>query len=518
MNSGASLTVGQDDRKLRFSPDDLELFSSASHDRNPLHMSADYARKTPYGNCVVFGVLGGLACLGALNGRPGFHLSSITLDFISPMFAGTGYTIKTNDDGPRTATARIYDGRLLMLKMTATFAEGPIAEGPITEMASNPYAPTSRLEAADPDAASWFAGLTISGQYAPSAKLLRIIERRLSLATKGVGTIHVAALMWCSYLIGMELPGRRALFSRLSLKFAAAGKSLDTRLSYQATVAAFDRRFDLLRISAKLCGDEAELASADLKAFVRQNFSLASNATVESLLPRSAALDGQVALVVGASRGLGAGLTQFLSMQAATVLANYHKSRAEAEELKEALSDAPGEIVLQQGDGGDPEVCRQMGSEIERRYGRLDCLVCNACPPLHPLWLEPGAARRISEYIGKSCALVASPMSAFLPALSASGGWCVVVSSVVAHGQPPAEWPHYVSAKCAIEGLVRVAAVEYPSVSFLLVRPPGLLTDFTNTPLSRQEAIAPESVAAKVVRRLLGPPSPGRVEVLDDFQ
>src|SRR5205085_4887261 len=128
MNSGASFTAGQGDRKLRFSPDDLELFSSASHDRNPLHMSADYARKTPYGNCVVFGVLGGVACRGALNGRPGFHLSSITLEFISLMFAGTGYRIKTNDDGPRTATAKIYEGRLLMLEMTATFDEWPMSE------------------------------------------------------------------------------------------------------------------------------------------------------------------------------------------------------------------------------------------------------------------------------------------------------------------------------------------------------------------------------------------------------
>ena len=55
MNPGANLTDVQDNRKLRFSPDDLELFSSASHDRNPLHMSADYARKTSYGDRIVFG-------------------------------------------------------------------------------------------------------------------------------------------------------------------------------------------------------------------------------------------------------------------------------------------------------------------------------------------------------------------------------------------------------------------------------------------------------------------------------
>jgi NAD(P)-dependent dehydrogenase (short-subunit alcohol dehydrogenase family)/acyl dehydratase len=513
MNSGAGLTEVRGDRELCFSPDDLELFSSASHDRNPLHTSADYARKTPYGDRVVFGVFGGLACLGGLNGRPDYHLSGVTLDFVNPMFVGVDYTIKITDEDPRRATAKIHDGRLLMLKMTATFAEGRIAE-PGGNF--QPLAP--RREAADPDAASLSAGFMVDGEYGPSPAHLRAIVQRLGLASKGVGAIHVAALMWCSYLVGMEMPGRCALFSRLSLKFAAPQKAPAARLSYQAKVASFDKRFDLLRINAGLSGDGAEVASADLKAFVRQNFSIASEATVESILPRSEALSGKVALVVGASRGLGAGLTQFLARQGAAVLANFHKSRAEAEQLQAALSGAPGEVALLQGDGGNPDVCREMRREIEGRYERLDCLVCNACPPLLPLWLEPHAAHRINEYVGKSLALVSSPMSVFLPALSASGGWCVVISSVIAHRQPPAEWPHYVSAKYAVEGLVRVAAVEYPSVSFLLVRPPGLLTDLTSTPLSRQEAMAPESVAAKVVRRLLGPPSAGRVEVLEDFR
>jgi NAD(P)-dependent dehydrogenase (short-subunit alcohol dehydrogenase family)/acyl dehydratase len=513
MNNWASLTDVRGDRKLRFAPDDLELFSSASHDRNPLHTSADYARKTPYGDRVVYGVLGGLACLGGLNPRPDFHLYSITLDFVNPMFAGLDYTIKIIDEAPSHATAKIYDGRLLMLKMTATFAEGRVTEpeGHYCDL-------TQRREAADPDTTSLFAGLTIDGEYAPSSAHLRVIAQRLNLTSRGIGAIHVAALMWCSYLVGMEIPGRRALFSKLLLKFTAPEKSADARLSYKAKVAAFDKRFDLLRISAAISNDEAEVANADLKAFVRQNFSISPPATLASMLPCSESLSGKVALVVGASRGLGAGLTQFLSLQGATVLVNFHKSRPEAQQLKDALSSSPGEIALLQGDGGNPEVCREMGREIELQYKRLDYLVCNACPPLLPLWLEPQAAHRISEYVGKSLALVCSPMSVFLPVLSASGGWCVVISSVVAHRQPPAEWPHYVSAKYAIEGLVRVAAVEYPMISFLLVRPPGLLTDLTSTPLSRQEAIRPEDVAAKIVRRILGSPVPGRVEVLEDFQ
>ena len=513
MNLLANLTAAQENRKLRFSPDDLELFSSASHDRNPLHMSADYARKTPYGDRVVFGVLGGLAGLGRLKERPDFNLSSITLDFINPMFMGIDYTIESNDEDSRRATAKIYDGKLLMLKMTASFAEGRIAE-----TGSDLHGLAPRPEAANLDRASLFAGFTIDGDYAPSSEALRAILLRLGIQAKGIGMIHIASLMWCSYLVGMEMPGRPALFSKLSLKFAAPEKSAGTRLSYKAKVAAFDERFDLIRISADLSSDEVAVASADLKSFVRQNSLIASNAAIESAMPRSEALNGKVALIVGASRKLGASLAQFLSLQGSTVVVNYHKSRAEAERLKGNLSDAAGEIALLQGDGSNLGVCSEMEREIAQRYKRLDFLVCNACPPLLPLWLEPNAVHRINEYVGKSLSLVSSPMAVFLQALSATRGWCVVISSVIAHRQPPAEWPHYVSAKYAIEGLVRVAAVEYSAISFLLVRPPRLLTDLTSTPLGRQEALPPESVAAKIVRRILGSPSPGRVELLEDFQ
>ena len=53
-----------------FDQADIALFSAASHDRNPLHLSEEYARTTPYGQPVVFGILGVLAALGQLPDDP----------------------------------------------------------------------------------------------------------------------------------------------------------------------------------------------------------------------------------------------------------------------------------------------------------------------------------------------------------------------------------------------------------------------------------------------------------------
>ena len=56
---------------IRFAPEDLQLFHGASHDANSLHLSADYARTTAYGEPVVFfGVLGTMAAAGCMQERP----------------------------------------------------------------------------------------------------------------------------------------------------------------------------------------------------------------------------------------------------------------------------------------------------------------------------------------------------------------------------------------------------------------------------------------------------------------
>lgn len=48
---------------VSFYEQDLAYFSEASGDRNPLHLNREYARSTPYGQQVVFGCLGAIACL-----------------------------------------------------------------------------------------------------------------------------------------------------------------------------------------------------------------------------------------------------------------------------------------------------------------------------------------------------------------------------------------------------------------------------------------------------------------------
>jgi acyl dehydratase len=68
-----------------FTTQDLAQFSAASGDRNPLHLSEEYARATPYGEPVVFGMLGVLAALGHLADRQDRLLQRLSVEFRNPL-------------------------------------------------------------------------------------------------------------------------------------------------------------------------------------------------------------------------------------------------------------------------------------------------------------------------------------------------------------------------------------------------------------------------------------------------
>src|SRR5437588_1939710 len=111
-----------DARRVRFTQEDLELFRDASGDRNPLHLSREYASKTAYGQQVVFGALGALACLGRLPHAAGRAILKLTADFHRPIFLDASYTIRVSEQGP-SQIARLQDGTVPVLTLAVQYRE-----------------------------------------------------------------------------------------------------------------------------------------------------------------------------------------------------------------------------------------------------------------------------------------------------------------------------------------------------------------------------------------------------------
>jgi NAD(P)-dependent dehydrogenase (short-subunit alcohol dehydrogenase family) len=461
-------------RTVRFSEEDLDLFSEASGDCNPLHLSSEYARATAYGQRVVFGALGAVACLAEIAPNAG-HVLQLTADFSRPMFLHTEYSVESKDHG-EARFVRLLDGSTPVLVLRAKL--GPSSRHETAVPGHVPSAHFDRSEAqilnGEPE-----PGHTLSGNYTANSSALERLRKRWKVA---VDPFTIQLLLWSSYVVGMELPGRSALFFRLNVSLENAPLDI-VPLSHTVRALGFDRNLGQLRAQFTLQTAGDAIATGEYRAFVRPDL---ADSTDE--IPVGEGLSGKTVFLVGSSRGLGATLRRVLEAQGAQVLG---LSRGRETSSENVIS----------GDASDPSVLAAARTHILDRFGHLDFLICNACPSILPLRLEPAILPRIDSYISHATALVAQPLAAFLDLLEASGGCSVVISSMAVEN-PVREWPHYVAAKKAVEGLAQVAVLQFPRTSSLIVRPEKLLTEMTNTPMGRRGAISPTAFAKRIAERM----------------
>ena len=86
----------------------------------------------------------------------------------------------------------------------------------------------------------------------------------------------------------------------------------------------------------------------------------------------------KIAVVTGASRGIGRAIAKKLAHAGATVIINYNGSREKAEETKDEIEAEGGKAAVYQCDVSDFEKCETFISDVIKEYGRLDILVNNA--------------------------------------------------------------------------------------------------------------------------------------------
>ncbi|MDI5923123.1 SDR family oxidoreductase [Rhizobium leguminosarum] len=88
--------------------------------------------------------------------------------------------------------------------------------------------------------------------------------------------------------------------------------------------------------------------------------------------------NGKVALVTGASRGIGAAVARRLAKDGFTVVINYSGNAAPAEELAQEIEQAGGKALTAKADVSDAEAVRRMFDAAEAAFGGVDVLINNA--------------------------------------------------------------------------------------------------------------------------------------------
>ncbi len=89
-------------------------------------------------------------------------------------------------------------------------------------------------------------------------------------------------------------------------------------------------------------------------------------------------LEGKVALVTGAGRGIGRAISLKLAEMGAKIIVNYCGSEEKAKETVKLIEDAGGEAWAVRCDVSDFASCGEMAKTVTEKYGRVDILVNNA--------------------------------------------------------------------------------------------------------------------------------------------
>jgi 3-oxoacyl-[acyl-carrier protein] reductase len=89
-------------------------------------------------------------------------------------------------------------------------------------------------------------------------------------------------------------------------------------------------------------------------------------------------LKDKIAIVTGASRGIGRGIAIRLAQEGAKVVVNYRASKEQAEDVVRTIREAGGEAVAMQADVSDFQQAQQLVAETRKKFGRVDILVNNA--------------------------------------------------------------------------------------------------------------------------------------------
>jgi 3-oxoacyl-[acyl-carrier protein] reductase len=193
-------------------------------------------------------------------------------------------------------------------------------------------------------------------------------------------------------------------------------------------------------------------------------------------------LQGKVALVTGASRGIGAAIARDLADHDAAVVINYLQSKNKAEALRDSILEAGGKAIAVQADVRDRGAVDKMVARAEKELGPIDILVNNANIdfPMQPFaelsW--PDIEAKLTGELG---AMVHCCQAVLPGMMGKKYGKIILVSSTLSR-EPGYGFAAHCAAKAAVDSLARAMAQELgPSGIFVNVVGPGLTkTDATS--------------------------------------
>ena len=169
-------------------------------------------------------------------------------------------------------------------------------------------------------------------------------------------------------------------------------------------------------------------------------------------------LEGKVAIVTGASKGIGAAIAKGLGAAGAAVVVNYASSREGADRVVAEITGKGGRAIAVQGDVAKAADVRRFFEETQRAFGTLDVLVNNAgvyqLEPIESV-VEDAFHRQFNTNVLGPILAIQEAVKHFGP----KGGSVINISSVASTSAPPNSVV-YSATKGALDTVTQVLAKE----------------------------------------------------------
>ncbi len=190
-------------------------------------------------------------------------------------------------------------------------------------------------------------------------------------------------------------------------------------------------------------------------------------------------LEGKVAIVTGASRGIGRAIAERFAAEGATVVVNYVSAAGEAKKVVDRIKQAGGDAVAVRGDVSKSADVKELVAAAVRQYGRVDILVNNAGVMVTKAALdatEDDWDRTIDVNL-KGAYLCSKEVAPLM--MKQQGGRIINMSSNSGLYHPSAmRFTEYVVSKAGLNGLTKALALAWgPHITVNAICPGWIKTD-----------------------------------------
>jgi 3-oxoacyl-[acyl-carrier protein] reductase len=301
----------------------------------------------------------------------------------------------------------------------------------------------------------------------------------------------VIQLSYLSKVIGMDFPGKGAMWINQTVDWISP-VFVDDEINIVLTIKEYSESVNLLTLTTEIFNQNEQklmtgLAQVKMTTAISVNLQKSTKSSnvvnLEKTLPQKKSLDKKVALVTGASRGIGEEIVKKLAQENYAVVVNYKNSKSMADKVVSSIVSAGGDAISICADMSNKDEVNTMAQTILEKWGKCDVVIHGATPSVKPIKAEEIDYDDIRIYLDVYLKGAVQLVNLLSPGMKSNKfGRFIFLGTSFLYANPPSGMAAYVSAKEALWGYTKALSSEiaHNGITVNMVSPSMTITNLTN--------------------------------------